>query len=410
MKLFPSCAPEFIKQEGKLWLIYERERERPRAYVFLTTDYVPGIKGYAGPIKTLVGLKDDGRLSGIHLISHNETPAYVFEIEEDAFALQFQDKQISDLFEHGGDLDAITQATISASAIYRSVKNSARLVAQERLGINLPLEETKVEWRKFFASSSPYAVVLIFGLAIINFYVPIKAFRYSIMALSISYLGFYQQNYYSVFNLINILAFRIPVFTHLSWYLLMGLVVAVTVGFGRLYCGRICPFGALSEFLYIINPYHLPLSPRYDKIMREFKYYLTGGVVLIAVGASRLEIANFEPFKVTFTLKFFSFVGGLTSLILLISLVNYRFWCKYFCPAGASLALLSALSLGRYKIVGDCGECLSCGNECFSKIAEDKSKSLAAAADNTECITCGRCVEACPDKAIKPALKIGKVR
>lgn len=98
-------------------------------YAFWTTDLQPLERGYDGPIKMLVGLGLDARITGVVLVEHNE-PFGDFSIEPPAFAAQFARKDIRDAFKVGDDIDAVTRATITVTSATRAIRNSARRVAR----------------------------------------------------------------------------------------------------------------------------------------------------------------------------------------------------------------------------------------------------------------------------------------
>jgi NosR/NirI family nitrous oxide reductase transcriptional regulator len=101
-------------------------------YAFWTTDLQPLERGYDGPIKMLVGLDPQGKITGIVMAEHHE-PYGDFSIDPPAFAAQFKGKDVRDPFRVGGDIDAVSRATITVTSATRAVRNSARRVARALL-------------------------------------------------------------------------------------------------------------------------------------------------------------------------------------------------------------------------------------------------------------------------------------
>jgi NosR/NirI family transcriptional regulator, nitrous oxide reductase regulator len=99
---------------------------------FWTTEIEPLERGYDGPIKILVGMDTKGILAGIIVVQHHE-PYGDFSIATPEFAAQFQGKSIRDPFRVGGDIDAVSRATISITSATRAIRNSARRIATELL-------------------------------------------------------------------------------------------------------------------------------------------------------------------------------------------------------------------------------------------------------------------------------------
>jgi transcriptional regulator of nitric oxide reductase len=101
-------------------------------YVFWTTDLQPLERGYDGPIKMLVGLAPNARLTGVIVVEHHE-PYGDFSVEPPSFAAQFVNKDIRDAFRVGGDIDAVSRATITMTSATRAIRNSARRMARQFL-------------------------------------------------------------------------------------------------------------------------------------------------------------------------------------------------------------------------------------------------------------------------------------
>jgi NosR/NirI family nitrous oxide reductase transcriptional regulator len=99
---------------------------------FWTTELEPLERGYDGPIKILVGMDTKGILTGIIVVEHHE-PYGDFSVDRAEFAAQFKGKNIRDPFKVGGDIDAVSRATISITSASRAVRNSARRVARQLL-------------------------------------------------------------------------------------------------------------------------------------------------------------------------------------------------------------------------------------------------------------------------------------
>lgn len=114
-----------------------RDDEQPVALVLRPV--VPD--GYAGPIRLLVSVLADGRLGGVRVIEHHETPGLGDKIDEkknDWIIEQFNGKSLSDPSpEHwlvkrdGGDFDQFTGATITPRSIVKAVKNTLMYVQEQ---------------------------------------------------------------------------------------------------------------------------------------------------------------------------------------------------------------------------------------------------------------------------------------
>jgi len=101
-------------------------------FAFWTTDLQPLERGYDGPIKMLVGMDTQARLTNVIVVEHRE-PYGDFSVEPPRFAAQFVGKDIRDPFRVGRDIDAVSRATITITSASRAIRNSARRVARQLL-------------------------------------------------------------------------------------------------------------------------------------------------------------------------------------------------------------------------------------------------------------------------------------
>jgi NosR/NirI family nitrous oxide reductase transcriptional regulator len=137
VQLFPSAAA--FSEKGAAPPHYKAFLSAPSStepkilgYAFWTTELEPLERGYDGPIKILVGMDPQGVLAGI-VVQKNTEPFGYFSIDTPQFAAQFKGKNIRDPFKVGGDIDAVSRATISVTSASRAVRNSARRLARQLL-------------------------------------------------------------------------------------------------------------------------------------------------------------------------------------------------------------------------------------------------------------------------------------
>jgi len=99
---------------------------------FWTTELEPLERGYDGPIKMLVGMDTKGILAGVIVVQHRE-PYGDRSIERPEFPAQFKGKNIRDPFKVGGDVDAVSGASITIGSATRAIRNSSRRIAKALL-------------------------------------------------------------------------------------------------------------------------------------------------------------------------------------------------------------------------------------------------------------------------------------
>jgi len=104
----------------------------PLGIAFWTTDLVPQEHGYHGPIHILVGMDMTGVLSGV-VVTYDSEPYGYFSVQPPKFAAQFKGKSVRDPFRVGGDVDAVSGASITIASAARAIRDSSRMVARQLL-------------------------------------------------------------------------------------------------------------------------------------------------------------------------------------------------------------------------------------------------------------------------------------
>ena len=135
-KVFPGATSFSTKQTRPLphFIAYTggAGSQTVAGYVFWTTELEPLERGYDGPIKMLVGLDINGKLTGVLVTEHREPYGY-FSVEPPEFAQQFRGKDIRDPFKVGADVAAVSRASISINSSSRAIRNGSRRLARALL-------------------------------------------------------------------------------------------------------------------------------------------------------------------------------------------------------------------------------------------------------------------------------------
>src|SRR5687767_10478953 len=112
-------------------------------------------------------------------------------------------------------------------------------------------------------------------LALTSFFRKSVRLKYVTLVVAIAYLGIYKSQLLSIVNIFGVIGGNLPIFKYnLGWYAFAVFAVVTTVLFGRLYCGRVCAYGALTQLLDPIVPsryrYDVPL--RIERQASKIKY------------------------------------------------------------------------------------------------------------------------------------------
>jgi len=174
----------------------------------------------------------------------------------------------------------------------------------------------------------------------------------------------------------------------------------------KAFCSWLCPIGTLSEYLWKAGKRVLGRTvtlPRWlDIPLRGLKYLLLSFFVIIIGRMSAEALAEFlaQPYGIIADVKmlnFFRHIGGTALAVVVIlvvgSMVIQNLWCRYLCPYGALMGLVSLLSPAKIRRETEpCIDCGKCAKACPQSLPVDKLVVIRSA----ECTNCLECVAICP--------------
>lgn len=239
--------------------------------------------------------------------------------------------------------------------------------------------------------------VLIVGMCLCAWIVLVRRSRGWLVILTIAcllYFGLYRQGCVCPIGAIQnvVVALTDPQYA-VSYFTIAiffaPLIAAVLVG--RVFCGGVCPLGAIQE-LVLLKPVQVPR--RLDRALGLLKWvYLVLAIWFAAAPAETRDfiICRFDPFVGFFRLTgplYMLLIGG---VFLILGLFVGRAYCRYFCPYGVLLSLVSRISWWRVNISPDkevdCGLC----EESCPYGAIDNLRATPSS-----CLYCARCFHSCP--------------
>ena len=237
------------------------------------------------------------------------------------------------------------------------------------------------------------------ALTLVSFFRKSVGLRYATWVAAIVYLGFAKSQLISVVNVYGLVTGNLPVFRYsLAWYLFAGFTVVSTVLWGRLYCGRICAFGALTQLLDRIVPARLRVEvPVWlERRAARIKYGLLAATLLYFLVTADIAVYRYvEPFWMFSRRATTGMWIGLA--VLLVTTVFVRnLYCRFLCPVGAALGLLSKLTVFRIKRWSECDTCKICEKTCEWGAIRGPEIVM------TECVRCDDCERLYADTAKCP--------
>jgi len=242
--------------------------------------------------------------------------------------------------------------------------------------------------------------------------------KHALWLASIGFIGFYLMAQPSITQVLTwfhsiLFKWEWELFLAEPFIFLFWLFIMVTTFFwGRgMFCGWLCPYGALTEVAYNIagklglKRFQRQLPSWLHERLKWTKYIVFAGLLGMSFYSMELaeKLAEVEPFKTTFLVGVWNRSWPFVTFWLVLfgaSLFIERPFCKYLCPLGASLGVPSTFRWWGLKRKPECGPCDACAAGCTS-LAIDASGRI----DQRECLLCLDCMvmyydsQACPPLA-----------
>lgn len=196
----------------------------------------------------------------------------------------------------------------------------------------------------------------------------------------------------------------------------LGILLVVAFFFGPIFCGRLCPAGAFTEYLSKLVPERIKIDwSKYTEIA-PIRYGMLAGFCLVPFFGGILACAYCNFFLFDLLANYYSrgyFISLSSSLILtsILWLVIFglftkggRGYCNFLCPVGAvqnlvhyfssKLPFVYKMQVDRQKCIG----CKKCVHSCPMQAVTLVNKKAEIFLHN--CILCGQCAYSCPVQAI----------
>ncbi|NOX08664.1 MAG: regulatory protein NosR [Gammaproteobacteria bacterium] len=262
------------------------------------------------------------------------------------------------------------------------------------------IEEPEAMWVQVWRERTLQISVLVGGLFLLTLILVFQdvlvkhpsltnILRIGFQIYTLFFIGWYLLGQLSI---VNVFTFTGAMASDFRWdtflidptmFILWSFVAASLLFWGRgVYCGWLCPFGALQK---LVNEIAVALHVRqfnlpqfiHDRLW-GIKYLIL--MVLFGISLQSLQLAEryaeIEPFKTAVTLRFMREWGYVfyAAGLVLISVFNCKFYCKYICPLGAALAVPAKMRLVDWlRRRKECGSpCQTCARECEIQAIDER--------------------------------------
>ncbi len=285
------------------------------------------------------------------------------------------------------------EKSVPASTVETPAKPASKIVPamKPKTGTTVSVHDEPI-WKGVWRKRVFQIAVLVAGLAFLTLVLVFQDWlakrprllvyvRDGFLLFTIFFIGWYSLAQLSV---VNVLTFAQAVMHNFQWegflidpmmFILWSFVAVTLLLWGRgIYCGWLCPFGALQELTQQIARKFNVRQFEFPEMVHErlwaLKYIILLGLFGVSLQslAQAERLAEIEPFKTAITLRFqreWGYVIFAAGLIL-VSAINRKFYCKYLCPLGAALTIP-----GKFRIFDwlrrhrECGRpCQVCAVEC----------------------------------------------
>ncbi len=261
------------------------------------------------------------------------------------------------------------------------------------------------KWRRVFQFA---VIVFMFVIPVLNIY-EIYLITGTFYALNIGGLGIADpavilQAVFAAGTL------TLPLLTAAIFPILIILVL------GRIWCGWLCPYGAISDFIAFVRGRLHFKARRFDDVLQSsspLKANLTRVAILLvgtaAAGAIGIPLLNFISAPGVLSTEAMMFVKERSVsievfflVVLVITEVAFlpHFWCKYFCPTGTCTSLLTNRRSLHVEQAGKVANAPCCKEMDCTKVCPMGLQPYKESR-NSLCTNCGRCIDACKNSRLQ---------
>ncbi len=366
---------------------WKKGEASPENHSLATLAVVRDVTGFGGPLNLLLSVDRDGRIRRVELLESRETPAYVEDLPAllEAFAGKDSGRDFR-LVSRGEaadphDIVKMTGATVTSRAVVETVNRAKNRVLADLLHRTPPAPRKRPGILERLGAPGR-ATLLLFVLAVPVFLRGGSRARTLFLVLAAAVSGFLYNQQFSAERVADLARLTLPPPGNLPGLVLVAGALLLSLGFGQVYCGLLCPFGAVQELAGKLG-LRRRVSPDLDRRARFLKHGVLAVVVIAAALFGADRVLAFDPLGVAFSGKASPLMWGLIVLVLAASVFWFRFWCRYLCPVGAFFSLFNRIALlsrlARPKTYAHCDlgvrsrfdlDCLQC-NRCLARKKEE---------------------------------------
>lgn len=232
-------------------------------------------------------------------------------------------------------------------------------------------------------------MVLVLALGSAAFFTKWTSLRWASVFVTLVVLGWLDGGFLSVSHITSGIWAGVGVYLRdIPLLLIVTFTLITTLVWGRVFCGFLCPFGALQDLIarWVPKSWQRSVPEHLHRRGIWIKYLILAVIVVPALLGSQVSLYQyFEPFGTVFFLSPSPLLWLIAGSIIAACIVVPRFYCRYACPLGAALGILALLSVRRIPRVEHCSLCSVCEQKCPTGAISNEI------VDFPECVRCNVC-------------------
>ncbi|MFA6378992.1 MAG: AmmeMemoRadiSam system radical SAM enzyme [Candidatus Omnitrophota bacterium] len=325
-KIFPQASSCALCPNEKEWsLAFDAQEKLIGKFIF--TDPFVQEQGYGGVVHLCIGASPEGRIVGLTLTDHNETPEVVVFLKRKNFFSSWDGLDV--LRSLSKKVDAVTSATETMQAVIDAFQKRLALLSKGASCLLAPKPGFVFPWKDLLA-----LVALAFSLYIFFCKDVSSSWRFALLISNVVIFGFFTAKMFSLSLFDRWITEGIPWLDVTFLIFVLTAVIALWKN-KNFYCTHVCPFGSLQEIAGALQKKKVVVAYRHAQVLRWFRAGYLFVIVGLVLGGVGVYLHLLEPFF-TFTMTNVPAATiGIFIIFLIVSLFFPRFWCQFVCPTGA---------------------------------------------------------------------------
>lgn len=306
--------------------------EADGSVVINTTLLGKGVAGYGGNTPVELTVKE-GVIVSVRALENNESPDFFSVAIESGILNRWENMSVDDALTLARDVDAVSGATFSSSALIENVRRGLEHAKGESMQRQGGL------WHSLSPKPLATAAVIILG-AMVPLLKPHRKYRTVQQLLNIFVLGFWGGTFLSYSSILRFLTSGVADLLAVPLLLLIAVAFLYPL-FGKKshYCMWICPLGSCQEVIGRCFGYKFKITPLLNKRLTLLREILWMTLMLLMLAGLYFDWMNYELFA-AFMFREASPVILLFALaFLLLSAVVMRPYCRFVCPTGTLMKM-----------------------------------------------------------------------